>query len=85
MPEVAEEIIKGIAELRGDEHGELKMSDPLDKIGLNSMQVIELAFLIEEKFNVEVPLNANLDVSGMTLGDLIKTVEGLVAKKAGVS
>jgi len=85
MSEVAEEIVKAITDMRSKEHGALKLSDPLDKIGLNSLQVVELAFVIEEKFNVEVPLNANLDVSGMTLADLIQTVEKLVAHKTSLA
>jgi acyl carrier protein len=85
MSDVAKEIIQAITNMRDPDMGTLKLSDPLDKLGLDSLQVVELAFIIEEKFNVDVPLNANLDIGGQTLADLIHTVEELVGKKASAT
>jgi acyl carrier protein len=47
--------------------------------------VVELTFVIEEKFDVEIPFNANFDIKAKTVGDLIKTVEALVAAKVSLT
>ena len=62
--------------------GTLQLSDPLDKLGLDPMEVVSLTFDIEEKFNIELPFNANLDVKSKTVADLIEAVDQLVAAKA---
>ena len=57
------------------------LSESLDDLGLDSMEVVSLIFDIEEKFNIQIPLNANMDIESKTLGDLIQVVDGLVAAK----
>jgi acyl carrier protein len=64
-------------------HGVVNLGDSLDELGLDSLAVVELTFTIEEKFDVEIPFNANFDIKAKTVADLIQTVEGLVAAKAG--
>jgi len=49
------------------------------------LSVVELTFVIEEKFDVEIPFNANFDIKAKTVGDLIKTVEALVAAKVSLT
>ena len=46
------------------------------------MEVISLIFDIEEKFDIEIPVNANMDIESKTLSDLIQAVDQLVAAKA---
>jgi acyl carrier protein len=46
------------------------------------LQVVELIFDIEEKFDINLPVNANLDIESKTVGDLIQAVDQLVAAKA---
>jgi len=58
------------------------LSEPLDNLGLDSMQVVELIFDIEEKFNINIPVNANMDIESKTVGDLIQAVDMLVSSKA---
>jgi acyl carrier protein len=41
-----------------------------------------LTFDIEEKFNITIPFNANTDIQNKTVGDLIQTVDQLIASKA---
>jgi len=60
----------------------LQLSEPLDKLGLDSLQVVELIFDIEEKFDINLPINANMDIDSKTVGDLIQAVDKLVAAKA---
>ncbi len=60
----------------------LQLTEPLDELGLDSMEVVSLIFDLEEKFNVEIPLNANTDIEAKTVADLIHTIDRLVAAKA---
>ena len=53
------------------------LSESLD----DSMEVVSLIFDIEEKFNIQIPINANLDIESKTLADLIQAVDLLVADK----
>jgi acyl carrier protein len=82
MASTADDIVEMIA--RKSRHGgrALQLSEPLENLGLDSMEVVSLIFDIEEKFNIEIPINANIDIQAKTLGDLIQTVDELVATKA---
>jgi acyl carrier protein len=82
MRDVAKEILKIIADKMSKDFGVLNLSDTLDQLGLDSLQVVELTFVIEERFDVEIPFNANFDIEAKTVSDLIQTVEGLLAAKA---
>jgi acyl carrier protein len=85
MSDVAEVILKLVAEKGGADRGALILSDPLDELGFDSMKVVELIFEIEEAFDIEIPINANYDISAKTLADLIASVEGLVSAKVGAA
>ena len=82
MASAANAIIEMITSKKTYSGGTLQLSDPLDKLGLDSMEVVSLTFDIEEKFNIELPFNANLDVKSKTVADLIEAVDQLVAAKA---
>ena len=60
----------------------LELSEPLATLGLDSMEVVSLTFDIEEKFDITIPFNANTDIKSKTVGDLIQTVDRLIAAKA---
>ncbi|HEX3341973.1 MAG TPA: acyl carrier protein [Pseudolabrys sp.] len=85
MADVAGEITKMIIDKTSNGYCDLKLSDPLDELGLDSLGVVELTFAIEEKFDVEIPFNANYDIKAKTVGDLIQTVQELVAAKVGLA
>lgn len=72
------EMILGRSKYTG---GTLQLSEPLDNLGLDSMEVVSLIFDIEEKFNIDIPVNANMDIESKTVGDLIKAVDQLIAAK----
>lgn len=78
----ADYIIEMITSRSSHTGGEFQLSDSLDDLGLDSMEVVALTFDIEEKFNIQIPFNANMDIDSKTLGDLIQTVDQLVAAKA---
>ena len=58
--------------------------DKLQELGLESLDALELVFDIEEKFNIEIPVNANeANIGGFqTVGDVVREVEKRVAQKA---
>jgi acyl carrier protein len=82
MASAAEDILEMITGRIRPASDALQLSEPLDKLGLDSMQVVELIFDIEEKFDINLPVNANMDIDSKTVGDLIQAVDKLVAAKA---
>jgi len=82
MASAADDIIEMITNRTSYNGSTLQLSEPLDNLGLDSMQVVELIFDIEEKFNVNIPVNANMDIESKTVADLIQAVDQLVAAKA---
>ena len=83
MVSTAADIVKMIMDRTSHTGGELHLSESLDNVGLDSMEVVSLIFDIEEKFNIQIPLNANMDIESKTVADLIQSVDRLVAAKAG--
>jgi len=81
MASTAEDIVAMITDRISPTSDALQLSEPLDELGLDSMQVVELIFDIEEKFDIQIPLNANMDIESKTVGDLIQAVDRLVAAK----
>jgi len=81
MVDVANGVIELVADKVRNKQRPLQMSDLLESLGLESLDVLELTFAIEEKFNIEIPFNANTEFDFKTVGDLVHAVEGLVAKK----
>ena len=81
MVDVENGVIELVAGKARNKHGPLQMSDALENLGLESLDVLELTFAIEEKFNIEIPFNANTQFDFKTVGELVHAVEGLVAKK----
>jgi acyl carrier protein len=63
----------------------LKRETKLSELDLQSIDIIELVFAIEDKFDISVPYNAaDLNSAGIafeTVGDLIGAVERLSAEQ----
>jgi acyl carrier protein len=81
MMSTADTIVKMISDRSSHTGGTLHLSESLDNVGLDSMEVVSLIFDIEETFNIQIPLNANMDIEGKTVADLIQSVDKLVAAK----
>ncbi|MGB9045265.1 MAG: phosphopantetheine-binding protein [Pseudolabrys sp.] len=81
MVSAAHDIVEMITARTSHTGGTLDLSESLDNLGLDSMEVVSLIFDIEEKFNIQIPLNANMDIESKTLADLIQAVDRLVAAK----
>lgn len=81
MASIADDIVAMIAERTKWSGGALRLSESLDNLGLDSLQVVELIFDIEERFNINIPVNANSDIESKTVADLVQAVDKLIAAK----
>ena len=83
---VKDSVIEIIAEQAMLDPSEIAMTDTLADLGIDSMGVVEAIFAIEERFEIEVPFNANepqksdFDIS--TVASVVAGVERLVAEQA---
>ena len=60
----------------------VSLADRLDSLGLESLDILEITFDLEQRFDVEIPYNANSKIEFDTIGALVQAVERLVAEKA---
>jgi acyl carrier protein len=75
-----EGIIKKHAAGKADE---LEADTMLAEIGLDSIDMAEIVFEIEDKFHVQLP-QSNDEMASATFSDLVELVERLIAEKQGV-
>jgi len=61
----------------------LKVEDRLEDLGIDSLSVVELIFDLEEKFNIQLPYNANdAEPDFETVGEVVDAIKNLVGKKS---
>ena len=84
MPDVAQDVMAIIKKKIRVERDQITMDDKLRDLGLESLDALELVFDIEEKFDVEIPVNANeANIGGFeTVADVVREVDKLVNEKA---
>jgi acyl carrier protein len=84
--EVAEKVVKIIADQALLDPSEVEMDATPDDLGLDSLGLVEVVFAIEEEFDLSVPYNANepnasdFDISNV--GSVIQAVKQLISEKA---
>jgi acyl carrier protein len=83
MSDVETKILKVISERTRNLGREVQLSDTLDSLGLESLDVLEIAFELEQEFGIDIPFNANSKLEYDTVGALVTAVEGLIAEKTG--
>jgi len=83
MADVASAVIAVIAgKVRGG-RPQIKLTDKLEDLGLESLDAVEMIFELEEKFDITIPYNANDSRTEFdTVGDVVRAVEGLLDGKA---
>lgn len=60
----------------------LALEAKLTDLSISSLDVVEIVFALEDKFNVELPFNANAQNAEFeTLGQVVALVEKQVARK----
>ncbi len=60
MTDVTNDVIAIIAKkVRVENHPKIELSDRLEDLGLESLDAVEMIFDLEEKFDIQIPYNAN--------------------------
>ena len=82
--DILEDVKQIIAKQVNAPIGELNADTKLTAIGIESLDVIEIVFALEEKFDISIPFNANDSAAEAfaTIGQVADAVKGLVAAKA---
>jgi len=83
---IRDRVIAIIAEQAVLEPSDVHMDSSLEKLGIDSLGLVESIFAIEEAFDINIPFNANapeesdFDISNVAA--VVAGVEKLVAEKA---
>jgi len=84
---VQQKIIEILAEQALLEPGDVMPDATLESLGIDSMNLVEIIFAIEECFDIEIPFNANEpDARGFDISSvhsIVSAVQGLLAKQKG--
>jgi len=79
--EIKSEIFEIIREKTAVDREKIKNEVSLEELEIESLDVVEIIFAIEEKFDIHVPFNANdQELEFDTVGDVVKAVEILIAE-----
>lgn len=78
MPQYSEIVDVIAASLKRDP-GTLEMDVPLEALDVDSIDVVEIVFSVEEKFGIEIPFNANSasNPAFATLGSVVALIQDL--------
>lgn len=84
---MAETLIDDVLDIIADkariERARLALEAKLTDLSIASLDVVEIVFALEEKFDIQIPFNANAARSEFeTVGDVVKAVQSLVQQKA---
>lgn len=82
MAGVESDVIDIIAEQTTVDRSQLARDAKLDDLEIESLDVVEIVFALEEKFDIHVPYNANdQDLQFQTVGDVVDAVSKLVEEE----
>ena len=85
MVDVTADVLALIAKAARIEHSNVKLTDKLMDMGIESVDVIELTIALEEKFDISVPYNEDSpwrQSQFETVGDVVRAISELVSNKA---
>jgi acyl carrier protein len=83
MADVATDVIAIIAKKIPGDKKDLKLTDNLQELGLESIDALEMVFDLEEKFGIQIPYNANSAATDFsTVGDVANAIQKLVDEKS---
>jgi acyl carrier protein len=81
MADVTADVIAIIGKKLPPDKQNLRMSDRLDEIGVDSLMAVEMIFDLEEKFDIQIPFNANdakLDFE--TVGEVVDAIKKITGR-----
>ena len=83
MSDVSADVIALIQKRMPEGKKALAPDDRLKDLGIDSLSVVELIFDLEEKFNIQIPYNANdTEPEFETVGEVINAIKNVVTKKS---
>jgi acyl carrier protein len=83
MNDVAADTIAIIAKRVPAEKRNLRETDRLDELGIDSFSAVEMIFDLEEKFDIQISYNSNdLRPEFQTVGDVIAAIRKLVGGRS---
>ena len=84
MASVESDIFEIIAEKAAVEREEVVNDAKLEDLEIESLDIVEIVFAIEEKFDVHVPFNANDQrLPFETVSDVVRAVQALIEEPGG--
>ncbi len=79
MSSVESDVYDIIAEKSAVDRAKLKRDAKLTDLEIESLDVVEIIFAVEEKFDIHVPYNANdQELEFQTVGDVVDAVQKLI-------
>ena len=83
MADVAADVIAIIRKKVPGEKQDVKLTDKLTDLGIESIDALEMIFDLEEKFGIQIPYNANSAATDFaTVGDVVNAIQKLLAENA---
>jgi acyl carrier protein len=83
MDDVATDVIAIIAARARTSPPKIGLGDRLEDLGLESLDAVEMIFDLEEKFDIQIPYNANSShIEFDTVGEIVDAIKKLVGKKS---
>jgi acyl carrier protein len=79
-----DQVVEIIGKKLQRDPGEFTPDTNLEEEGVESLDVIEITFELEETFHIDIPLNAN-DTNGVpmrTIGEIVTLVDKLKAEQS---
>jgi acyl carrier protein len=83
MTDVTNDVIDIIAKKKRVDKPTVELTDRLEDLGLESLDAVEMIFDLEEKFDIQIPYNANNPRTEFdTVGEVVRDIQQLVDKKS---
>jgi acyl carrier protein len=83
MTDVTSDVIDIIAKKKRVDKPTVELTDRLEDLGLESLDAVEMIFDLEEKFDIQIPYNANNPRTEFdTVGEVVRAIQQLVDKKS---
>jgi acyl carrier protein len=82
MVDVAANVIEIIAKKLPPDKRNIQMTDRLDEIGIDSFGAVEMIFDLEEKFDIQIPYNANdARMEFETVGEVVNAIKKHIGQR----
>lgn len=85
MSQIVDDVLDIVAQKAMIDRAKLSPEAKLADLQINSLDVVEIVFALEDKFQIQIPFNANsTNMEFETVGEVVTIVEKLIiAKKEG--